>query len=121
MNICPKNRNTKTRLCTAVLMVLGLVTVAHSSRQEDKQQKKFVCWDYDQHSGELKIHTEEEMDHPSFTSQVYCQKITHLHWENYSAEDLKVDARDALKIANAKNSNNITAPITRSGLDLHEL
>ena len=77
-------------------------------------------------SGELRIHTDEEMDHPSFTSRVYCQKITHPDWENYSTEDLKVNARNELEISkdrklNAKKSNNFTAPIKRSGLDLHEL
>ena len=128
----------KTRLCTAVLLVLGLVTVAQPSRQEDEQQKKFICWAYDQNSGELRIHTDEEMDHPSFTSRVYCQKITHPYWENYSTEDLKVNARNELEMAkdrklhatnaleiakaiDAKKSNNFTAPIKRSGLDLHEL
>ena len=114
----------KTRLCTAVLLVLGLVTVAQPSRQEDEQQKKFICWAYDQNSGELRIHTDEEMDHQSFTSQVYCQKITHPYWENYSTEDLKVYARNALekaKAIDANNSNNFTSPIKRSGLDLHEL
>ena len=112
------------RLCTAVLLVLGLVTVAQPSRQEDEQQKKFICWAYDQNSGELRIHTDDEMDHPSFTSRVYCQKITHPGWENYSTEDLKVNARIALKntkAIEAKDSNNFTAPIKRSGLDLHEL
>ena len=86
--------------------------------------KKFICWAYDQNSGELRIHTDEEMDHPSFTSRVYCQKITHPGWENYSTEDLKVNARNVLKNAkpiDAKNSNNFTAPIKRSGLDLQEL
>ena len=112
------------RLCTAVLLVLGLVTVAQPSRQEDEQQQKFICWAYDQNSGELRIHTDDEMDHPSFTSRVYCQKITHPGWENYSTEDLKVNARNVLKNAkpiDAKNSNNFTAPIKRSGLDLQEL
>jgi len=126
------------RLCTAVLLVLGLVTVAalRLYRQEDGQQEKLICWAYDQNSGKLRIHTDEEMDHPSFTSQVYCQRITQLGWENFSTEDLKVNARNALEIAktlndtnaleiakaiDAKKSNNFTAPIKRSGLDLHEL
>ena len=124
LSICPRNRNMKTRLCTAVLLVLGLVTVAQPSRQEDEQKGKFICWAYDQHSGELRIHTDEEMDHPSFTSQVHCQKISHPYWENYSTEDLKLYARNALEKAKAvdsNNSNNFTAPIKRSGLDLHEL
>ena len=86
----------------------------------------------------MRIHTDEEMDHQSFTSQVYCQKITHPYWENYSTEDLKVNARNELEMAkdrklnatnaleiakaiDAKNSNNFTAPMRRSGLDLHEL
>ena len=124
LNICPRNRNMKTRLCTVVLLVLGLVTVAQPSRQEDEQKGKFICWAYDQHSGELRIHADEEMDHPSFTSQVHCQKIAHPYWENFSTEDLKVYARNALEKAKAvdsNNSNNFTAPIKRSGLDLHEL
>ena len=128
----------KTQLYTAVLLVLGLVTVGTVKlyRQEDGQQEKLICWAYDQNSGELRIHTDEEMDHPSFTSQVYCQRITQLGWENFSTEDLKVNARNALEIAktlndtnaleiakaiDAKKSNNFTAPIKRSGLDLHEL
>ena len=128
----------KTGLCTAVLLTLGLVTVGAVKlyRQEDGQQEKLICWAYDQNSGELRIHADEEMDHPSFTSQVYCQRITQLGWENFSTEDLKVNARDALEIAktlndtnaleiakaiDAKKSNNFTAPIKRSGLDLHEL
>ena len=128
----------KSRLCTSVLLVLGLVTVGAVKlyRQEDEQQEKLICWAYDQNSGELRIHTDEEMDHPSFTSQVYCQRITQLGWENFSTEDLKVNARNALEIAktlndtnaleiakaiDAKKSNNFTAPIKRSGLDLHEL
>ena len=76
------------------------------------------------------------MDHPSFTSQVYCQRITQPGWENFSTEDLKVNARNALEIGkilnatnaleiakaiDAKKSNNFTAPSKRSGLDLHEL
>ena len=116
----------KTQLYTAVLLVLGFVTVGAVKlyRQEDGQQEKLICWAYDQNSGELRIHTDEEMDHPSFTSRVYCQKITHPAWENYSTEDLKVYARNALEKAKAvdsKNSNNFTAPIKRIGLDLHEL
>lgn len=128
----------KTGLCTAVLLTLGLVTVGavKLDRQEDGQQEVLICWAYDQNSGELRIHTDEEMDHPSFTSQVYCQRITQLGWENFSTEDLKVNARNALEIAktlnntnaleiakaiDAKKSNNFTAPIKRSGLDLHEL
>ena len=128
----------KTQLYTAVLLVLGLVTVGAVKlyRQEDGQQEKLICWAYDQNSGELRIHTDEEMDHPSFTSQVYCQRITQLGWENFSTEDLKVNARNALEIAktlndtnaleiakaiDAKKSNNFTAAIKRSGLDLHEL
>ena len=118
----------KTGLCTAVLLTLGLVTVGAVKlyRQEDGQQEVLICWAYDQNSGELRIHTDEEMDHPSFTSRVYCQKITHPYWENYSTEDLKVNARNELEISkdrklNAKKSNNFTAPIKRSGLDLHEL
>ena len=126
----------KSRLCTSVLLVLGLVTVGAVKlyRQEDGQQEVLICWAYDQNSGELRIHTDEEMDHPSFTSQVYCQRITQLGWENFSTEDLKVNARNALEIAKTLNDTNtleiakaIDAKkveqlyIKRSGLDLHEL